>query len=142
VHTVQVKNVRKAFGSFKVLQGLNLNFVDNAVTTILGPSGTGKSVLLKHIVGLLAPESGEVIVFDQNIWKISEVERQELRKRFGVLFQDGRRGRSDQGDPQGAGRGVRWHEEARRLRCRARQSATTSPSVTREDRSNSRRSRR
>jgi phospholipid/cholesterol/gamma-HCH transport system ATP-binding protein len=89
VHTVQVKNVRKAFGSFKVLQGLNLNFVDNAVTTILGPSGTGKSVLLKHIVGLLAPDAGEVIVFDQDIWKISEVERQELRKRFGVLFQDG-----------------------------------------------------
>jgi phospholipid/cholesterol/gamma-HCH transport system ATP-binding protein len=89
VHTVQVKNVRKAFGSFKVLRGLNLNFVDNAVTTILGPSGTGKSVLLKHIVGLLAPDAGEVIVFDQDIWKISEIERQELRKRFGVLFQDG-----------------------------------------------------
>ncbi|WP_037078641.1 ABC transporter ATP-binding protein [Pseudonocardia spinosispora] len=89
VHTVQVKNVRKAFGNFKVLEGLNLNFVDDAVTTILGPSGTGKSVLLKHIVGLLAPDAGEVIVFDQDIWKISEVERQELRKKFGVLFQDG-----------------------------------------------------
>ncbi|MFJ8816611.1 ABC transporter ATP-binding protein [Amycolatopsis thermoflava] len=88
-HSVRIKDVRKAFGSFQVLTGLNLDFVDNAITTILGPSGTGKSVLLKHIVGLLEPDHGEVSVFGQNIWKISERERQELRKRFGVLFQDG-----------------------------------------------------
>ncbi|ONH35933.1 ABC transporter ATP-binding protein [Protofrankia sp. BMG5.30] len=88
-HSVQIRDVRKAFGSFHVLTGLNLNFVDNAVTTILGPSGTGKSVLLKHIVGLLEPDHGEVVVFGQNIWNVSERERQEIRKRFGVLFQDG-----------------------------------------------------
>ncbi len=88
-HSVQIRDVRKSFGSFHVLTGLNLNFVDNAITTILGPSGTGKSVLLKHIVGLLEPDHGEVIVFGQNIWNVSERERQEIRKRFGVLFQDG-----------------------------------------------------
>lgn len=88
-HTVQVRDVRKAFGSFRVLNGLSLDFADDAITTILGPSGTGKSVLLKHVVGLLEPDDGQVIVFDQNIWAVSEKERQELRKKFGVLFQDG-----------------------------------------------------
>ncbi|HSV40017.1 MAG TPA: ABC transporter ATP-binding protein [Nocardioidaceae bacterium] len=88
-HSVCIKNVKKSFGSFDVLTGLNLNFVDDAITTVLGPSGTGKSVLLKHIVGLLEPDSGVVEVFGQDIWRISEKERQEIRKRFGVLFQDG-----------------------------------------------------
>ncbi|RHW28525.1 ABC transporter ATP-binding protein [Nocardioides immobilis] len=88
-HSVRIKNVKKSFGSFDVLTGLNLNFVDDAITTVLGPSGTGKSVLLKHIVGLLEPDSGVVEVFGNDIWHISEKERQEIRKRFGVLFQDG-----------------------------------------------------
>ncbi len=87
--TVQIRDVHKSFGSFDVLTGLTLNFVDDAITTVLGPSGTGKSVLLKHIVGLLEPDQGEIIVFGQNIWNITEHERQEIRKRFGVLFQDG-----------------------------------------------------
>lgn len=87
--TMQVRNVHKKFGDFKVLQGLNIEFVDDAITTVLGPSGTGKSVLLKHLVGLLEPDQGEVLVFGQDIWKATEDERYELRKRFGVLFQDG-----------------------------------------------------
>ncbi|MDT7706023.1 MAG: phospholipid/cholesterol/gamma-HCH transport system ATP-binding protein [Pseudonocardiales bacterium] len=88
-HSIEVRDVHKAFGSFQVLRGLNLSFVDNAITTVLGPSGTGKSVLLKHIVGLLEPDQGEVHVFGKDIWKVSETERFQLRKRFGVLFQDG-----------------------------------------------------
>ncbi|MEK6437697.1 ABC transporter ATP-binding protein [Pseudonocardia sp. T1-2H] len=88
-HSIEVRDVHKAFGSFQVLRGLNLSFVDNAITTVLGPSGTGKSVLLKHIVGLLEPDQGEVHVFGKDIWKVSEAERFQLRKRFGVLFQDG-----------------------------------------------------
>jgi phospholipid/cholesterol/gamma-HCH transport system ATP-binding protein len=88
-HTVEIKNVSKAFGSFEVLRGLTVNFVDNAITTVLGPSGTGKSVLLKHVMGLLEPDAGEVHVFGRDIWKIKEDERYELRKRCGVLFQDG-----------------------------------------------------
>jgi phospholipid/cholesterol/gamma-HCH transport system ATP-binding protein len=88
-HSVKIMDVKKSFGSFDVLTGLNLNFVDDAITTILGPSGTGKSVLLKHIVGLLEPDSGVIEVFGKDIWKISDAERRELRKRFGVLFQDG-----------------------------------------------------
>jgi len=68
---------------------MNLNFVDDAITTVLGPSGTGKSVLIKHLVGLLEPDAGEILIHGQDIWRISERERYELRKKFGVLFQDG-----------------------------------------------------
>jgi phospholipid/cholesterol/gamma-HCH transport system ATP-binding protein len=88
-HTMQVRDVHKAFGSFPVLNGLNLEFANDAITTVLGPSGTGKSVLIKHLVGLLEPDGGEVLIFGKDIWRISEHERYELRKRFGVLFQDG-----------------------------------------------------
>ena len=88
-HSMETRNVHKAFGSFKVLQGLSLRFQDDAITTILGPSGTGKSVLIKHLVGLLEPDEGEVLIFGQDIWKISEKERYELRTKMGVLFQDG-----------------------------------------------------
>jgi phospholipid/cholesterol/gamma-HCH transport system ATP-binding protein len=88
-HTMQVRNLHKAFGSFEVMRGMNLDFVDDAITTVLGPSGTGKSVLIKHLVGLLEPDAGEVVIFGKNLWQISENERYELRKRFGVLFQDG-----------------------------------------------------
>jgi phospholipid/cholesterol/gamma-HCH transport system ATP-binding protein len=86
---VKIRDLHKKFGRNRILRGVNLDFQDNAITTILGPSGTGKSVLLKHIVGLLAPDRGEVVVFNENIWKMSEAQRNELRKRFGVLFQDG-----------------------------------------------------
>ncbi|WP_338051679.1 ABC transporter ATP-binding protein [Pseudonocardia acidicola] len=88
-HTIRVRDVYKAFGGFEVLRGLSIDFADNAITTVLGPSGTGKSVLLKHLVGLLAPDAGEVVVFGQNIADLTENERYEFRKRFGVLFQDG-----------------------------------------------------
>jgi phospholipid/cholesterol/gamma-HCH transport system ATP-binding protein len=86
---VSVRGVRKKFGNFKVLKGLDIDFPDNAITTILGPSGTGKSVLLKHIVGILAPDKGEVVVFGKNIWDLSRIERLEMRKKIGILFQDG-----------------------------------------------------
>jgi phospholipid/cholesterol/gamma-HCH transport system ATP-binding protein len=88
-HTMEVHGVHKTFGSFKVLQGLDLQFADDAITTVLGPSGTGKSVLIKHLVGLLEPDAGQVKVFGQDIWSVSENERYDIRKRMGVLFQDG-----------------------------------------------------
>lgn len=87
--SIEIRGLRKDFGAGPILDGIDLDFVDNAITTVLGPSGTGKSVLLKHIVGLLEPDEGEVNVFGQDIWHVSEDERYELRKRFGVLFQDG-----------------------------------------------------
>ena len=57
-HSMEVRDVHKAFGPFEILTGLTLNFHDDAITTILGPSGTGKSVLIKHLVGLLEPDRG------------------------------------------------------------------------------------
>jgi phospholipid/cholesterol/gamma-HCH transport system ATP-binding protein len=89
VHSMEVRDVHKSFGPYDILTGLNLNFVDDAITTILGPSGTGKSVLIKHLVGLLEPDQGEVRIFGNDLWGISKEERYALRKRFGVLFQDG-----------------------------------------------------
>jgi phospholipid/cholesterol/gamma-HCH transport system ATP-binding protein len=88
-HAMQVCNVHKAFGGRPILRGLSLDFVDGAITTVLGPSGTGKSVLIKHLTGLVAPDAGEVMVFGRDIWKISEAEHYAMRKRIGVLFQDG-----------------------------------------------------
>jgi len=88
-HSMEVRGLHKAFGSFKVLQGLDLTFEDDAITTVLGPSGTGKSVLIKHLVGLLEPDDGEVLIFGEDLWGMSEKERYALRTRMGVLFQDG-----------------------------------------------------
>ena len=88
-HAMEVRHLRKSFGDFQVMRDISLNFADDAITTVLGPSGTGKSVLIKHLVGLLEPDAGEVIVLGKDIWRISESERYELRKNFGVLFQDG-----------------------------------------------------
>jgi phospholipid/cholesterol/gamma-HCH transport system ATP-binding protein len=86
---IEVEHVRKSFGRFRVLRDLTITFPSNAITTILGPSGTGKSVLLNHIVGLLEPDAGQIRVFGADIWKLNEDQRNEMRKRFGVLFQDG-----------------------------------------------------
>ena len=88
-HSIEIRGLTKSFGGPNILDGFDLDFVDDAVTTVLGPSGTGKSVLLKHIVGLLEPDAGTVEVFGSDIWSVSPAERYELRKRFGVLFQDG-----------------------------------------------------
>lgn len=87
--TVEIHDIYKSFGDSHILNGLSVEFKNDAVTTVLGPSGTGKSVLLKHIVGLLEPDAGVVKVFGTDLWRASEAERYELRKRFGVLFQDG-----------------------------------------------------
>lgn len=89
VSQVRVLDAHKAFGDFHVMNGLTMEFVPNAITTVLGPSGTGKSVLLKHIMGLIEPDQGEVHVFGHNIWELTEQQRSKLRQRFGVLFQDG-----------------------------------------------------
>lgn len=86
---ITVRDLHKAFGAFQVLRGLSVEFVAGSVTTLLGPSGTGKSVLLKHLVGLLVPDSGEVVVFGNNLRDLTQEERLRLRIRFGLLFQDG-----------------------------------------------------
>jgi phospholipid/cholesterol/gamma-HCH transport system ATP-binding protein len=86
---IEFIDVHKAFGSNRVLRGLNLGIPEGQVSMILGPSGTGKSVCIKHIVGLLYPDQGDVIVAGQSIPALADDDLFELRKKFGVLFQDG-----------------------------------------------------
>jgi len=75
-------------GEQKVLDGLNLDIEDGKTTVIIGDSGGGKSVLLKHIIGLIKPDSGQVIVDDVDIASLNDRDLNEVRKKFGMLFQE------------------------------------------------------
>jgi phospholipid/cholesterol/gamma-HCH transport system ATP-binding protein len=86
---VEFIDVHKSFGRNHVLRGLNMEIPEGQVSMIIGPSGTGKSVCIKHIVGLLYPDEGDVIVHGHSIPSLPDAELFELRKKFGVLFQDG-----------------------------------------------------
>ena len=85
---IRLIDVHKSFGKQKVLDGLNLEIEDGKTTVIIGKSGGGKSVLLKHIIGLLKPDSGKVLIDDVDIAKLNDKELNEVRKKFGMLFQD------------------------------------------------------
>jgi len=84
---IEIKNLHKSFGSKKVLSGVDLNIHDGETIVIIGRSGCGKSVLLKHIVGLLSPDEGFVKVEGKIISELSEKELYEVRRNFGFLFQ-------------------------------------------------------
>lgn len=86
---IELKNVSKAFGDNVVLRDVSLKIPPGQTTAIVGPSGTGKSVMLKHIVGLLRPDAGEVLCFGTDMATASERELFAVRRRFGMLFQDG-----------------------------------------------------
>src|SRR5271157_5426124 len=86
---IEFVDVHKAFGKNRVLRGLNMGLPEGKISMILGPSGTGKSVCIKHIVGLLYPDQGDVLVHGQSIPSLPDAELFELRRKFGVLFQDG-----------------------------------------------------
>jgi len=86
---IEFKNVHKYFGTKKVLIGLNFTIKEGNVAVIMGPSGTGKSTVIKQMVGLLKPTSGEVIVEGLNIAEASEKELLEIRKKIGFAFQFG-----------------------------------------------------
>ncbi|MCB1049250.1 MAG: ATP-binding cassette domain-containing protein [Acidobacteria bacterium] len=85
---LSVSNLHKAFGANKVLQGVNLEIDRGDSLVILGGSGSGKSVLLKHMIGLLRPDSGYVHLGDVALSRLSESELFEVRKRFGMSFQE------------------------------------------------------
>ncbi|MEX2213360.1 MAG: ABC transporter ATP-binding protein [Phycisphaeraceae bacterium] len=86
---VRLVNVHKSFGSLRVLGGISLDIQRGQTTVILGPSGTGKSVLLKHIVGLLRPDKGEVYFEGQRVDQMKEHDLVDIRKKIGFLFQMG-----------------------------------------------------
>jgi phospholipid/cholesterol/gamma-HCH transport system ATP-binding protein len=84
---IEIKNLYKSFGNKEVLKGINLNIEKGQTTVIIGRSGCGKSVLIKHIVGLLQPDDGYVKVEGKIVGDLSEKELYVLRKKFGFLFQ-------------------------------------------------------
>ncbi|MDP9386244.1 MAG: ABC transporter ATP-binding protein [Actinomycetota bacterium] len=86
---VEFVEVHKAFGRNKILRGLNMGIPEGKISMILGPSGTGKSVCIKHMVGLLYPDDGDVLVHGESVPSMPDKELFEMRKKFGVLFQDG-----------------------------------------------------
>ena len=86
---IEVIDVVKQFGRTRILNGLNLGLPDDQISMVLGPSGTGKSVLIKHIVGLLYPDSGDLLVHGESVPNMTDDELFEMRKKFGLLFQDG-----------------------------------------------------
>jgi len=84
---VEVKNLSKAFGSHVVLDDISFNINENENFVVFGRSGTGKSVLLKCIVGLLVPDKGDIIVHGKSVINLSLEEMNEVRKKMGFLFQ-------------------------------------------------------
>src|SRR3989338_3022016 len=84
---IQFENVHVAFGKNKVLRGLNLDIVDGESITIIGGSGSGKSVALKLLLGVLTPDQGHIYFQGRDVTTMIEKELIEMRKKFGVLFQ-------------------------------------------------------
>jgi phospholipid/cholesterol/gamma-HCH transport system ATP-binding protein len=86
---IVLEDVHKAFGDTRVLEGLSCEIEDGETFSLIGRSGSGKSVLLKHIVGLLRPDAGRVLVDDDDLARLSPSEMRDVRRRFGMLFQHG-----------------------------------------------------
>jgi phospholipid/cholesterol/gamma-HCH transport system ATP-binding protein len=84
---IEVKNLSKSFGPNLIWENVNLTIPDGETLAIIGKSGSGKSVLLKHLNALLYPDSGEVLIDGRNIFDLSYVDLRLVRQRFGVLFQ-------------------------------------------------------
>lgn len=86
---IEIKNLQKAFGSEKILTDVNLQLFDQENLVVLGKSGTGKSVLIKLIVGLMSADGGSINVLNQEVTQIKRKELAELRQKIGFLFQSG-----------------------------------------------------
>jgi phospholipid/cholesterol/gamma-HCH transport system ATP-binding protein len=86
---VETRGLKKAFGSYRILRGVDLQVPEGLICAVMGPSGTGKSVLIKHILGLLKPDGGDVLVRGRALSKMSRSEIIALRRDIGVMFQDG-----------------------------------------------------
>lgn len=84
---IEIINLHKNFGSNRVLCGVNLNIHEGESLAIIGKSGCGKSVLLKHIVGLMSPDEGEVKIEGQSLNDVDQKQLYQIRRQFGFLFQ-------------------------------------------------------
>jgi len=84
---IEIRNLKKSFGKHKVLDGVNLNIHEGKTMVIIGQSGCGKSVLLKHIIGIINPNEGEILISGENITKLDSKNMAKLRLKFGMVFQ-------------------------------------------------------
>jgi len=85
---IRVVDLHKSFNGLKVLRGINLSIEKGKTTVILGGSGVGKTVFIKHLIGLMKPDKGSIYVDDVDITRLKEKELAEVRKKFGMLFQE------------------------------------------------------
>ena len=86
---IKIENIYKSFGSNEVLRGVSLTIKEGSITAIIGGSGQGKTVLLKHLLGLLKPDEGKIFIDGENITRFSESGLAEIRKNIGMVFQTG-----------------------------------------------------
>jgi len=86
---IEIEDLHKAFEGNQVLDGISCHIPTGKISVVMGPSGTGKSVLLRHVVGLLYPDRGDVRVAGKSVPSLDEEELLELRRNVGMLFQDG-----------------------------------------------------
>ncbi len=84
---IRVRNLRKRLGETEVLRGVSFDVAPQEIFVIMGPSGSGKSVLLKHLIGLLRPDAGEIYIWDVPVHALDESQLDDLRRRIGVVFQ-------------------------------------------------------
>lgn len=86
---IDVRDVSTTLGGHSIHRDLSLSVARGEVVALIGGSGTGKSVLLREIIGLLRPQAGRIELFGQAVWEATPTQMNALRRRFGVLFQDG-----------------------------------------------------
>ena len=86
---LDIRNLKKSFGSNIILNGINLKVNNGDTVTMLGKSGTGKSVILQNIIGLIEPDEGDILVLGKNIPKLKYKELRDIRLKIGFLFQSG-----------------------------------------------------
>jgi phospholipid/cholesterol/gamma-HCH transport system ATP-binding protein len=84
---IQIVDLHKTFGEHKVLTGINLTIPEGSTCVILGGSGSGKTVLMKHMIGLLKPDRGQVIVDGEDIVPLGDDRLEQMRRKFGMVFQ-------------------------------------------------------
>ncbi|MGE4318012.1 MAG: ABC transporter ATP-binding protein [Deferribacterales bacterium] len=87
-YAIECIDLHKSFGRHQIHKGIDLKIVKGAITYIIGPSGTGKSVLLKQLCGLMPPTKGKVLVNGRDLTQMKQSELTEMRKKFGILFQN------------------------------------------------------
>ena len=84
---IRIEALHKSFGGQKILDGVTLNIPQGEIFVLIGGSGEGKTVLLKHIIGLVRPDRGHIFIDDEDICHLRSWDLKEVRKKFGMLFQ-------------------------------------------------------